>query len=139
MADFQIKRDAETGMHCVMKGDTKVKCHPTKAAAMVHVEMLTKGSYSDVPAVAESAKGWELQMQYLIDAAKEAPPNLAPYKIFPTPDGKFQVKNNKGEVKATFKTRAEALKYQRALYVNVEGAPGKAAKKPWSGTQKRAS
>jgi hypothetical protein len=81
---------------------------------------------------------WEYAMAMVVEAAK-SPPNLAPYKIFPTPDGKFEVRNNAGEVKATFKTRAEALKYQRALYVNVPGAPGKAEKKPWSGTQKRAS
>jgi hypothetical protein len=85
-----------------------------------------------------SPKAWELQMQYLIEAAKDAPPNLAPYKILPKGD-KFVVVNNKGEVKATFKTRAEALKYQRALYTNVPGAPDKAKKKPWSGDQKRAS
>ena len=82
-------------------------------------------------------KQWELAMQTVVEAAKN-PPNLAPYKIKPVPGG-FAVVNNKGEVKAKFKTRAEALKYQRALYTNVPGAPGKAEKKKWSGTQKRAS
>jgi hypothetical protein len=80
---------------------------------------------------------WEYAMAQVMEAAK-TPPSLAPYKIFKVGD-EYVVKNNKGEVKARFKTRAEALKYQRALYVNVPGAPGKAAKKPWSGKQKRAS
>jgi hypothetical protein len=83
------------------------------------------------------AAAWEWAMAEVLEAAKN-PPNLAPYKILPDGDG-FKVVNNKGETKARFKTRAEALKYQRALYVNVPGAPGKAEKKPWSGTQKRAS
>lgn len=83
-------------------------------------------------------QSWQQLMDYVVEAAKDAPPNLAPYKIQKRGGG-FVVVNNKGEVKATFKTRGEALKYQRALYKNVPGAPGKAAKKPWSGTQKRAS
>ena len=82
-------------------------------------------------------KAWQLQMDMVLEAAKP-PPNLAPYKILQRKD-KWVVVNNKGEVKATFGSRAAALKYQRALYVNVKGAPGKATKKKWSGTQKRAS
>lgn len=128
-SDFSIQQEADTGLHCVMKDGKKVKCHPTKEAAQVHMEMLMYGF--------ESSNAWEIEMQYVVEAAKN-PPNLAPYKIIQKGD-KFAVVNNKGETKATFKTRAEALKYQRALYVNVPGAPGKAAKKPWSGDQKRAS
>jgi hypothetical protein len=128
-SDFTIQQEADSGLHCVMKGDQKVKCHPTKEAAQAHMEMLMYGF--------ESSNAWEIEMQYVVEAAKN-PPNLAPYKIVQKGD-KFAVVNNKGETKATFKTRAEALKYQRALYVNVPGAPGKAEKKPWSGDQKRAS
>lgn len=83
------------------------------------------------------AAEWEWAMATVVSAAK-APPNLAPYKIKQVGGG-YAVVNNKGEVKAKFKTRAEALKYQRALYKNVPGAPDKAEKKKWSGTQKRAS
>lgn len=62
--------------------------------------------------------------------------NLAPYKIFKE-GGKFVVKNNSGEVKARFDKRPDAVKYLRALYVNVPGAPDQADKKKWSGKQKR--
>lgn len=173
-SDFTIQQEADSGLHCVMKGDQKVKCHPTKEAAQVHLEMLMQGDYysdaaqpdlkvqkigdmfcvmkdgkrvkchaeesqaqAQLKLMQEAAKAWEIEMEYVMEAAKD-PPNLAPYKIIQKGD-KFAVVNNKGETKATFKTRAEALKYQRALYTNVPGAPGKAAKKPWSGDQKRAS
>ena len=56
----------------------------------------------------------------------------APYKIFKV-GSQYVVKNNTGLVKARFKTRAEALKYQRALYVNVPGAAKKADKTHWTG------
>jgi hypothetical protein len=59
--------------------------------------------------------------------------NLAPYKILRRA-GKFVVVNNAGMVKATFNTRAEALDYQRALYVSVPGAAKKAARTKWTGT-----
>lgn len=62
--------------------------------------------------------------------------NRAPYKIFQE-DGKFVVKNNAGEVKAKFAKRDDALKYLRALYSQVPGAPAAADRKKWTGKQKR--
>lgn len=85
----------------------------------------------------DSVQIWEQKMSYVVEAAKN-PPNLAPYKIQKR-GNKFVVVNNKNEVKATFDSRDKALAYQRALYTNVPGAPGKAEKKKWSGKQKRAS
>lgn len=74
-----------------------------------------------------------------LEVAAKTPPNLAPYKIV-TRDGQLVVVNNSGEVKAKFgKDKAAALKYLRALYANVKGSSGAAARKPWSGKQKRAS
>jgi hypothetical protein len=61
----------------------------------------------------------------------------APYKILKR-DGKYVVKNNLGETKATFADRDKALAYLRALYVNVKGAPKQAEKKKFTGDQKRA-
>ena len=57
---------------------------------------------------------------------------LAPYKIFKQGD-KWVVKNNANMVKASFKSRDEAVKYLRALYANVGGAAKKADKTKWSG------
>ena len=65
---------------------------------------------------------------------REVDLNLAPYKILRRGDS-YVVVNNAGMVKATFKTRAQALKYQRALYVNVPGAPKKADKTKWTGKE----
>jgi hypothetical protein len=76
-----------------------------------------------------SAQEWERLMGALVERAA----SLAPYKIF-RQGGKFVVKNNAGQVKATFETRAEALKYLRALYANVPGAPRKADRTKWTGT-----
>jgi hypothetical protein len=63
---------------------------------------------------------------------------MAPYKIFKV-GGKFVVKNNAGDVKSTFTDRDKAVQYLRALYVNVKGAPKAAARKKFTGTQKRAT
>lgn len=52
----------------------------------------------------------------------------APYKIRKK-DGKWQVVNSIGEVKGTHDTREDALEQQRALYVNVKGAPEMAERK----------
>lgn len=60
----------------------------------------------------------------------------APYKIVEK-DGKFQVVNNLGVVKATFADKAKARDYQKALYANVPGAAKVADKKPWTGTAKK--
>lgn len=69
---------------------------------------------------------------------ERADKNMAPYKIFEE-DGKFVVKNNAGEVKAKFDKRPDAVKYLRALYANVKGAPDAADRKKWSGKQKKAA
>ena len=84
--------------------------------------------------------GWEGLMASLEDQALEvlaADKNMAPYKIFKE-GGKFVVKNNAGMVKARFDKRPDAVKYLRALYANVKGAPDAADRKKWSGKQKRA-
>lgn len=78
--------------------------------------------------MAVAPEQWERMMAVLTDS-------LAPYKILRQGE-KFVVKNNAGQVKATFKTHAEALKYLRALYVNVPGAPKKADKTKWTGKAK---
>ena len=64
--------------------------------------------------------------------AEETAANLSPYKIFKV-GSEYVVKNNAGMVKARFKTRAQALQYQRALYVSVPGAAKKADKTHWTG------
>jgi hypothetical protein len=71
---------------------------------------------------------WEREMAGLL--REEA--SLAPYKIFKDGD-EYVVKNNAGIVKARFKSRAQALQYQRALYVSVPGAAKKADKTHWTG------
>jgi hypothetical protein len=63
---------------------------------------------------------------------------MAPYKIFKV-GGKFVVKNNAGDVKSTFSDRDKAVQYLRALYANVKGAPKAAARKKFTGSQKRAT
>jgi hypothetical protein len=70
-----------------------------------------------------------------IAAAQNEIDSLAPYKIFKQGSG-FVVKNNAGQVKARFNDRASALKYLRALYVSVPGAPGKADRTKWTGKEK---
>lgn len=67
--------------------------------------------------------------------------SLSPYKIV-TRGGKIVVVNNADQIKATFdkhpddaSNRADALKYLRALYANVPGAPKQADKTPWTGTK----
>ena len=60
--------------------------------------------------------------------------NEAPYKIFALGGGRYAVKNNAGQTKATFNSRAAARQYQQALYTNVPGASRKAARTPWTGT-----
>jgi hypothetical protein len=68
---------------------------------------------------------------------KKAPSGAnAPYKIFAV-DGGYEVRNNAGEVKAKFDTRAKALKYLRALYVNVSGAGKRAEKVDFTGKAKQ--
>jgi U3 small nucleolar ribonucleoprotein component len=62
-------------------------------------------------------------------------PNAAPYKILKRGD-QFVVVNNAGQTKATFKDRAKALDYMRALYSQVPGAAKKADKTPWTGKAK---
>lgn len=62
---------------------------------------------------------------------------LAPYKIFKV-GSKFVVKNNAGDVKATHDDRDAATQHLRALYANVPGAGRAAARKKWTGGQKRA-
>jgi len=71
---------------------------------------------------------WERMMAALVEMAA----NAAPYKI-QRRGSQFVVVNNAGMVKATFKTRAEALAYQRALYRNVPGAARRADKTKWTG------
>jgi hypothetical protein len=56
----------------------------------------------------------------------------APYKI-QRRGNKYVVVNNAGLTKATFTTRAEALAYQRALYVNVPGAAKRADETKFTG------
>jgi hypothetical protein len=60
----------------------------------------------------------------------------APYKILRR-NGKYTVVNNLGETKASFASRAEALNYQRALYVSVPGAAKRAARVHWTGKAKK--
>lgn len=72
------------------------------------------------------ASSWESIMDGIEQAI------LSPYKIFKV-GKKFVVKNNAGMTKATFDDRASALKYLRALYVNVKGAPKAADKTKWTG------
>jgi hypothetical protein len=79
------------------------------------------------------AAAWEQEMT---DVMEQAAMN-APYKILKR-GAKYAVVNNVGETKATFKTRAEALKYQRALYVSVPGAAKRAARVHWTGKAKPA-
>jgi hypothetical protein len=76
-----------------------------------------------------NVSSWEREMAGLMEQAATE----APYKIFKQGD-QYVVKNNTGLVKARFKTRAQALQYQRALYSNVPGAAKKAAKTHWTGT-----
>lgn len=64
----------------------------------------------------------------------------APYKIFKVTVGdktKFAVKNNIGETKATFDTKAKALDYLRALYASVPGAAKRANKVKYTGKAKQ--
>lgn len=124
MADLKVQKIGD--MFCVMRDGKRVKCHAEESQAQAQLKVMQN-----------AIKAWETKMDLVVEAAKP-PPNLAPYKIQKRGD-EFVVVNNKGEVKARFKSRDAALKYQRALYVNVPGAPGKAEKKPWSGKQKRAS
>jgi hypothetical protein len=75
-----------------------------------------------------TADQWErLMAAVVLQAGSESP-----YKIF-RQGSQYVVKNNAGIVKARFNTRAEALQYQRALYVNVPGAAKKAASTKWTG------
>lgn len=113
---------------CVFQDGKKVKCHAEESQAQAQLKLMKK----------QLAAQWEQLMCWVKEEAAKPPPNMAPYKIQKRGD-EFVVVNNAGEVKARFKTRAQALKYQRALYTNVPGAPGKSEKKPWSGKQKRAS
>lgn len=69
-------------------------------------------------------------------AAKDL--SASPYKIVEK-DGQFQVVNNMGKVKATFKTKEAARQYQKALYANVPGAAKLAQNKPFTGDAKRRS
>lgn len=60
----------------------------------------------------------------------------APYKI-KRKDGEWVVVNNTGETKAKFgQDRDKALRYLRALYVNVPGAPKRASKVKYTGKAK---
>lgn len=86
--------------------------------------------------MSEDVASWELAMDKVVMMAKK-PTSMAPYKIFKVSDKKFVVKNNAGEVKATFDSRDKALNYLRALYKNVPGAAKSADKKDFSGKQKR--
>jgi hypothetical protein len=79
-----------------------------------------------------NSEAWEQEMAQLV--AEETAANLAPYKIF-REGSQYVVKNNAGMVKARFKTRAQALQYQRALYVSVPGAAKKADRTHWTGTK----
>jgi hypothetical protein len=72
------------------------------------------------------------------ELAAKTPPNLAPYKIFKS-GSKFVVKNNAGQTKASFDSRAQALAYQRALYANVKGSSSHAERTKYTGGAKRAS
>lgn len=69
------------------------------------------------------------------DEAKAPAGANAPYKIVPVGD-KFAVKNNAGETKATFATKAKANDYLQALYANVKGAAKRADKVPFTGKAK---
>lgn len=60
--------------------------------------------------------------------------NLAPYKIKKRGTD-FVVVNNANMVKAKFDDRDKAVQYLRALYVNVPGAPKKAADTKWTGKE----
>jgi hypothetical protein len=75
---------------------------------------------------------WEAEIAAVIDQHREEALNASPYKIF-REDDIYVVKNNAGMVKARFATRQRALKYLRALYANVKGAPKKADKVKWTG------
>jgi hypothetical protein len=85
-----------------------------------------------------SAREWESDMGFLLalaerELAADTPSGAnAPYKIIKTGTG-FKVSNNTGETKATFKTYQEALKFLRALYVNVPGAAKRADKVKFTG------
>jgi hypothetical protein len=65
----------------------------------------------------------------------ETAATAAPYKIVKRGD-KWVVFNNMGEKKAEFGSRTAALRYQRALYANVKGAPEAAGRKSFTGRQK---
>jgi hypothetical protein len=88
------------------------------------------------------AADWQQEMALLLSVAEreidaQTPSGAnAPYKIVKHGSG-FAVVNNMGAVKATFKTREQALAYQRALYVNVPGAAKRAAKVKFSGTARQ--
>jgi hypothetical protein len=78
---------------------------------------------------------WERMMAAVLETEQaEQAAQHAPYKILRRA-GKYVVVNNIGETKATFATRAEALKYQRALYVSVPGAAKRAARVHWTGKE----
>jgi hypothetical protein len=77
---------------------------------------------------------WEAEIAAVIDQHREEALNASPYKIF-REGSIYVVKNNAGMVKARFATRQRALKYLRALYVNVKGAPGKAKHTKWTGDE----
>lgn len=80
---------------------------------------------------------WEGDMAFLVaqyrreQAAAPSGAN-APYKIRKSGEA-WQVVNNTGEVKATFDSHDKALKYLRALYVNVPGAAKRAKKVGFTG------
>jgi hypothetical protein len=78
------------------------------------------------------AAAWEQEMTDVMEQAAMH----APYKIVKR-GASYAVVNNIGETKATFKTRALALNYQRALYVSVPGAAKRAARVHWTGKAKK--
>lgn len=84
-----------------------------------------------------SVREWEADMAFLTaqherETAKAPSGANAPYKIVKR-GSSFAVVNNTGETKATFEDRQKALKYLRALYVNVPGAAKRAKKVGFSG------
>lgn len=96
-----------------------------------HVEPDSDDANSPGAIDSASVESWRATMDRVIhEIASDAP-----YKIFKQGD-RYVVKNNTGAVKASFPTRDAALKYLRALYVNVPGAARKAAKTSYTGTAK---
>lgn len=87
--------------------------------------------------VALRAEGIEVEFVDDDEAAKKMPTGAnAPYEIVAVGKNKFQVVNNAGEIKATFKSKKAARAYQAALYANVPGAAKRAAKVKWTGSAK---